>query len=710
MNKEAPAESLDSSRIALNGMDLDSTIGDVLSLMPTAVYICDAQGRITFFNPRAEKLWGRKPFLNDENEKFCGSFSLWSLAGAEIPRDQTPMAAALRAGSPVLNEEVIFERPDSSKINARITIKTLHDKQGLITGAIAFFQDISYWEITEQSRQWLGAIIESSDDAIISKNLDGIIKSWNKGAERIFGYQENEVIGKPVTLLMPPERYNEEPAILASIRQGERFDHYETVRKRKDGSLIDISLSISPVKDVGGRIIGASKIARDITQRKRMEAALKEAKEALAKSNEELESQVRQRTGELERANDALRREMEEHQKLESQLWQAQKLESIGTLAGGIAHEFNNILNIIKGYALLIRQTPSVGESITESLNVIDESVERGAYEVKQLLTLARKTESRLTLCNPNDLLSELAKLLKQTLPKTIELTLDLDSKAPPLAIDTNQINQALLNLAVNARDALPNGGELALKTMVVERSQVPDPEATAERYLCVEVRDNGIGMSAGVRARIFEPFFTTKSVGNGTGLGLAIVYGIVKSHNGFIDVDSKPRHGTTFRLYLPIAAHDEKAAVEAIPNKELSIANKTNGADGRLISLVNRKSVLVIEDEENMVYLLRKAFLRNKCGLFVALDGEQAMAVYQNHKDEIGVVLLDIGLPKHSGWDIVLRIKEQNPHVRIFVTSGYLEPDIKSKMDRAGVEAFIQKPYNPGDVVEMLCSSLASS
>src|SRR5262249_49391036 len=203
------------------------------------------------------------------------------------------------------------------------------------------------------------------------------------------------------------------------------------------GTLHDISLTISPIKDVDGRIIGASKIARDITPRKRIEAALKQAKDALAKAHEELEIQVRRRTTDLEHANEALRREMKEHQKLESQLWQAQKLESIGTLAGGIAHEFNNILNIIKGYALLVRQTPSIGESIAESLNVIDESVERGAYEVKQLLTLARKTESRLTLCNPNDLLLDLAKLLKQTMPKTIELTLDLDSKVPPLAIDT---------------------------------------------------------------------------------------------------------------------------------------------------------------------------------------------------------------------------------------------------------------------------------
>src|SRR5262245_34678104 len=171
MNSEAPAKSLDSGRIAPNSVDLGPTTGDILSLMPTAAYICDAQGRIIFYNPRAEKLWGREPFLNDDNEKFCGSFRLWSLAGAEIPREQTPVATALKTDCPVLNDEVIIERPDSSKINARITIKTLHNKQGLTTGAIAVFQDTSYWAIAEDSGQWLSAIIESSDDAIISKNL-----------------------------------------------------------------------------------------------------------------------------------------------------------------------------------------------------------------------------------------------------------------------------------------------------------------------------------------------------------------------------------------------------------------------------------------------------------------------------------------------------------------------------------------------------------
>ena len=257
--------------------------------------------------------------------------------------------------------------------------------------------------------------------------------------------------------------------ILARIRRGERIEHYETVRRRKDGSLLDISLTVSPIKDAEGRIIGASKIARDITRRKQIEAALHEAKEALAKSNEELERRVKERTVELELANMALRKETEEHKKLEKQLWQAQKMESVGTLAGGVAHDFNNILNIIKGYAGLIRQNPSVDEKVGESLNVIEETVERGAYGVRQLLTLARKTEAHLAITNPNDLLLELSKLLKQTFPKTIDIALELEANLPSISVDPNQINQALLNLCVNARDAMPGGGKLTLKTLWVE-------------------------------------------------------------------------------------------------------------------------------------------------------------------------------------------------------------------------------------------------
>jgi CheY-like chemotaxis protein len=252
----------------------------------------------------------------------------------------------------------------------------------------------------------------------------------------------------------------------------------------------------------------------------------------------------------------------------------------------------------------------------------------------------------------------------------------------------------------VNARDAMSGAGRLILKTSVVGSDKVHDPMATAERYVCIEMKDTGTGMDAAVRDRIFEPFFTTKRAGEGTGLGLAIVYGIVKSHNGFINVESELARGTTFRLYFPVAPSEEKRPVDELPQSDLPAANeRTNG----------KGTVLVVEDEENMVYLLRKALLRHKCGVFVALDGEQAIDLYQRHKQDIDVVLLDIGLPKLSGWDIISRMKQENPNIRVFVTSGYLEPDLRSKLKQAGVQGFIEKPYTPDDVVQMLCDSPAT-
>ena len=561
------------------------------------------------------------------------------------------------------------------------------------------FQDITERKEAEAAKVTLAAIVESSDDAIISKDLNGIIASWNRGAEQLFGYRDSEIIGKPITLLIPPDRHDEEAVILARMRRGERMEHYETVRRCKDGRLRDISLTVSPIKDAEGRIIGASKIARDITRRKQIETEMLEAKEALAKSNEELERRVKERTLKLELANMALRNETEEHKKLEKQLWQAQKMESVGTLAGGVAHDFNNILNIIKGYAGLIRQNPSVDEKVAESLNVIEETVERGAYGVRQLLTLARKTEARLAVTNPNVLLLELSKLLKQTFPKTIDIALELEANLPSLSVDPNQINQALLNLCVNARDAMPGGGKLTLKSLLVEGSKIQDLAATAEPYVCIEVKDTGSGMDTAVRNRIFEPFFTTKSVGEGTGLGLAMAYGIVKSHNGFIDVESELGRGTTFRLYFPIAPFQDEPAVDEMSRETLEAPKSARGGG----------TVLVVEDEEKMVYLLRKALLRNEYDVLVAPDGEQAMDLYHRHKQKIRVVLLDMGLPKIAGWEVILRMKKENPNVKVIVTSGYIEPDLKAKMQHAGVQGFIEKPYNPNDVIRMLCDSFAT-
>jgi two-component system, chemotaxis family, CheB/CheR fusion protein len=290
---------------------------------------------------------------------------------------------------------------------------------------------------------------------------------------------------------------------------------------------------------------------QDITERKGAELELQ-------RLNRELETRVGDRTAELEQANIALVRDIEDRKRLENQLLQVQKLESLGTLAGGIAHDFNNILNIIQGYTGFLRKHTIDNEQLVEPINVIQETIERASAVVQQLLTMARKTESKVQRVNANALLKSLATVLRETLPKTIEVTLDLPRDLPFITADTNQMMQALLNLCINARDAMPDGGKLTLSTSVVPGSTLPDYEqATADQYVCIEVTDTGSGVDESIQHRIFEPFFTTKDSGQGTGLGLAVVYGIVRRHDGFIQVESKPMDGASFRIYLPLISEE---------------------------------------------------------------------------------------------------------------------------------------------------------
>jgi two-component system cell cycle sensor histidine kinase/response regulator CckA len=669
------------------------TMENVLSLMPAAVYTCDQAGRITYFNQRAAELWGRQPKLNDDEDKYCGSFRLVAPDGSSMPLSTCPMAIAVKTGKSFRNGEVIVQRPDGSRVAVRVNIDPLYDEGGRPCGAINMFQDVTNLHRAEQASRHLAALVESSDDAIITKDLNGIITTWNQAAEKLFGYSEGEIIGKPVTLLIPPEHQEEEPDILKRIRRGERIDHYETVRQRKDGSRVEISLTVSPIKNAQGEIIGASKIARDITKRKEAEAALREFRNELAKANEELEKRVRERTADLERANAALLDDIEKQKKLEAQLRQAQKMESIGTLAGGIAHDFNNVLNIVKGYASAIAMHPAVNEEIAEQVGIIDEATDRGISVVRQLLTLARKTDSHLVSINVNEVISGLGNLLKQTLPKTIDLSFQLRAKLPIVLADRNQITQALLNLCVNARDAMPNGGKLTLRTLIVGRAEIKDDAAQAPEYVCVEVIDTGMGIEDKVRTRIFEPFFTTKEIGEGTGLGLSIVYGIVKNHNGSIDVVSTPERGATFRVYLPVVSPQQRAITDSIDRPQISKKRQHS----------RQQIVLLVEDEEMMVLLLKKTLEKNGYTVLVALDGEQALDLFDLHKEEIDIVMLDIGLPKKDGGDVVLKMKERKPDLKVVVSSGYIDSESKAKMYRAGVRDFIEKPYRPAEIVEML-------
>ena len=312
---------------------------DVIRALPAAIYTTDAAGRITFYNEAAAKLWGCRPELG--KDEFCGSWKLYWPDGRPMPHGQCPMALALKERREVRGTEAVAERPDGTLVHFAPYPTPLYDASGTLVGAVNMLIDISDRKRADLHAQRLASIVESSDDAIVSKNLDGIITSWNRAAERLFGYRAEEVIGKPITILIPADRIDEEPEIIERVRRGERVDHYDTVRRRKDGSLVDVSLTVSPLKDADGRIVGASKIARDITERKRAQEQqkllVKEMKHRIKNSLSTIQAIATQTLNQHAEERDAFIARLHAlgnaHDLLTSETWQAASLQAIVTQA-----------------------------------------------------------------------------------------------------------------------------------------------------------------------------------------------------------------------------------------------------------------------------------------------------------------------------------------------------------------------------------------
>jgi signal transduction histidine kinase/ActR/RegA family two-component response regulator len=378
--------------------------------------------------------------------------------------------------------------------------------------------------------------------------------------------------------------------------------------------------------------------------------------------------------------------------RFEQQLVQTQKMEGLGTLAGGIAHDFNNILSIILGYTNKVESARSKPSEIPGSLKGIKEAVERGAALVQQLLTSARQTEARFSSVDLNGLIRDLERMLQATFPKTINFHLELEPELPAITADKSQIHQVLLNLCVNARDAMPEGGILTLHSGLTPGAELSEmfSGVTAESYACVRVRDTGVGMTRQVKSHIFEPFFSTKERSKGTGLGLSVVYGVVNNHRGFVQVESEPGAGTSFTVYLPV----KHVTAERI-------AGERAGAPRPDIP----QTILLVEDEE-MLRDLGISILENEgFHVLAAKDGVEAVALFESHADEIGLVICDLGLPRLGGREAFLKMKERRPGVRAIVASGYLEPTIRSEMLKAGVIDTIQKPYDFNDLLAKIRS-----
>ena len=374
-----------------------------------------------------------------------------------------------------------------------------------------------------------------------------------------------------------------------------------------------------------------------------------------------------------------LREDITDRKKLEHELRQAQKMESLGTLAGGIAHDFNNLLAIINGYAEFCQQGAQEPAIMQKGLREIHRAAQRASGLVRQILTFSRKAEVRFSPMDLNQLARDLVAMLAETFPRTITFQLTLQDQLPLLLADQNQLQQIVLNLCVNARDSMPSGGVITLATRSVPGSRLTHLGAFAtQSYACLEVVDTGVGMSPEVRQRIFEPFYTTKHGNQGTGLGLAVVYGIVVAHRGFIDVETTPGCGSTFRVFLPLAE------IPAVLSSSISPRDFPSGTE----------SILIVDDEDSLRSLLSTALSLKGYRTSTAATGLEAIEAIGDASRHFDVVLLDLNMPGASGLDVMKVIRICRPTLKVIVVTGHLTPETRTAFEKLGQHAFVQKPY----------------
>lgn len=517
-------------------------------------------------------------------------------------------------------------------------------------------QDITERRLAEQKLRHLAAIIESSNDAIISKDVDGAILFWSRGAEQMYGYSADEMVGQRETMLLPPDRTSEAAELIGNLLEHGRVDSMETYRRRKDGKEVAVSISIAPVYDGRGRLTALASIHRDITEQK-------EARRAL----EEKDLQLRQK----------------------------QKLEAVGSLAGGIAHEFNNLLHVISGYARLAIDGLAEEERRYEDICHVINAADRAASLTKRILQFSRREEVHKTAIDANHLVRDLVMLMRPIIGEQIDLSISLADPPPMIAGDRGLLEQMLLNLCVNARDAMPSGGTLTVRTQRL-RFDVPltSPysQAPAGDYLLFSITDTGHGMTPEVQERLFEPFYTTKPIGSGTGLGLPMVYGVVRQHGGVVDVKSTPGIGSVFQVYLPI--------IECQEPESRSPGDYVCAANGDETILVAEDDTLV---RDFAVRILSSAGYR----VLAAADGAEAIRIFDECHDRIDLALLDIMMPKRNGRDVFDAIRALSPATKVVFSSGYSPEMGFGEFINGGELKLLQKPFEAAALLETIQDAL---
>jgi PAS domain S-box-containing protein len=625
---------------------------------------------------------------------------------------------------------------------------------------------------TEREHLFIAAA-QSAEDAIVTISLDGTITNWNAGAEQLFGYGAREVVGNGISIIVPDDREEEMSGELARIASGKKVHHYETVRVAKDGRRIDVSLSISPLRSPSGAVIGASKIARDITEKKNAEQALLESEgmargiidtaldafiqmdesgqvigwnpkaeaifgwprdEAMGRPLGDLIVPERHRARHKEGVArflsggesailgkpieiDALRRDGKEikvelkvtalrrrgawifnafvqdapeKRALEEQLRMSQKMDAIGQLTGGVAHDFNNILTVITGTIEILAEGVAGNPKLATTAKLIDEAAARGMEMTQRLLAFARKQPLQPYKTDVNALIIDAAKLLRQTLGEQIEIESILEDNLPPVLVDPSQLTTALLNMALNARDAMPYGGKLMLETSNVyldETYAKANREVRPGPYVMVAVNDTGKGIPAAIRDKVFEPFFTTKGIGKGTGLGLSMVYGFVKQSGGHIKIYSEEGQGTTIKIYLPHARETDDV-LEIAPTAPIEGGQET---------------ILIVEDDALVRNFVTGQLESLGYTTLVASNAAEALSLIEQGA-VFDLLFTDVIMPgAMNGRQLAEQAVKHQPSAKVLFTSGYtqnailhhgrLDPDI----------ILLPKPYRKSDLARMV-------
>ncbi len=672
-------------------MSPNESLYDFLPQAPIACHEINLSGEVVFVNAAECRLLGLT------EDQILGH-PIWEFVA---PEGQGVSREAVRrklAGEQRLTHfERDYVRPDGIRLVLEIHERHIRDAHSRIVGMRSFLVDITQRKRTEQalleSEKLYRHLVENASDIICRADVRGRFTIFNSVASKLLGYSIEDLIGKHYLDFIRPD-------FRATVRHfyrrqlAERLSHtyLEFPAIASDGTEIWFGQNVEIVED-DGRIAGFQAITRDITVQRR-------SGEVLQCAREDLERRVKDRTAELQQANELLRCEIKERQReekarrdLENQIQHTQRLESLGVLAGGIAHDFNNLLAVIMGRASLALADLPQDSSSRASIQEVICAARTAAELTQQMLAYSGRGRFTTELINLSQLIEDVARLVAAVISKKAILRLNLAADLPLIEGDPAQLRQVVINLLTNASDALAErSGHIQVTTGSQQvgdgelASLLPERHLPGGTYVFLEVVDTGCGMDRATMVKIFDPFFTTKFTGRG--LGLAAVHGIVRGHHGALRVQSEPERGAAFRILLPAAA----GKIVAPARTAESVQDRDWQPDG---------VVLVVDDEPAVRALACQILERSRVKVLTAVDGDDAVRQFEAHRDEIGAVLLDLTMPGLDGGEVFRRLISAKPGVKVILCSGYNVDDVNLKLGSHRPAGFLRKPYSPAELID---------